>query len=88
METIFRYHLAYLHKVSYPNHYGLPRSLPVAWSNLSESHTSLSSLNASNAGKNVPTSACPLIVVLAGGPNVRHSQPLPFERISAMTQKR
>ena len=41
-----------------------------------------------DAGKNVPTSACPLIVVLAGGPNVRHSQPLPFERISTMTRKR
>ncbi len=88
MVTIIRYRLACLPKVLYPNHYGSPKSLPIARSNLSESHTSLSSLNASDAGKNVPTSACPLIVVLAGGPNVRHSQPLPFERISAMTRKR
>lgn len=88
METIIRYLLACLPKVSYPNHYGSPKILPIARSNLSESHTSLSSLNASDAGKNVPTSACPLIVVLAGGPNVSHSQPLLFERISAMTRKR
>lgn len=88
METIIPYRLACLPKVSYPNHYGSPKSLPIARSKLSESSTSLSELHASDAGKNVPTSACPLIVALAGGPNVRHSQPLPFERISAMTRKR
>lgn len=70
METIIRYLLACLPKVSHPNHYNSQKSLPIARSNLSESHTSLSSLNASDAGKNVPTTACPLIVVLAGGPNV------------------
>lgn len=88
METIIRYLLACLPKVSHPNHYNSQKSLPVARSKLSESSTSLSELHASDAGKNVPTSACPLIVALAGGPNVRHSQPLPFERISAMTRKR
>ena len=88
METIIPYHLACLPKVSYPNHYGSPKSLPIARSKLSESSTSLSELHASDAGKNVPTSACPLIVALVGGPNVIHSQPLPFERISVMTRKR
>lgn len=88
METIIRYRLACLPKVSYPNHYSSPKSLPIARSKLSESSTSLSELHASDAGKYVPTSACPPIVVLAGGPHVRHSQPLPFERISAMTRKR